>query len=200
MTETELVMASLTREELEEAVRWLYAVRAHWLALSDAEKEGQGFGTDGAWHLIRAMDLALLREQAARGGADDWFVGMPTDGHPAAGLIRMYQARLQLNPNVRDGGRLTAAGILVARCLRCHKEKPLTVSFWHRAKTTWMVVCRACSEITDDEYRDAVLKVEEEASRANAAARDQLGLELADLAADLDRDVLGRPPAGARRP
>jgi hypothetical protein len=156
------------------------------MALTDAEKASAGLGTDGGWHLVRAMDLALLRERATRGGADEWFAGAPTDDHPAAGLIRMYQARLALNPDVRDGGRLSRAGILVARCLRCGREKPLTVAYWHRARTTWMPACRACSEMTEDEYRDAVIAVEEEAAREHRRARDQLGLELADLAADLD--------------
>jgi hypothetical protein len=102
VTEAELVLMSLTDEELDDALRWLAVVLDHWresrarieAAYGDRRPANDVLAvSDGPLHLIRAMDLAIIRERAQRGGADPWFAGMPLDGHP-----RRLAARLPARP------------------------------------------------------------------------------------------------------
>lgn len=151
MTETELVLMSLTNEELDEAAEWNGRVLAQWRRSRERiEREGQqaaqpdDYRTDAPSHLSRAMDLAIVRERAQRGGAEPWYAGMPTDGHPAARAIRHYQERLTLNPDEGHRPRLSAAGILEKVCIGCGQAKPLTVALWPWLGGMLDDFCRSC--------------------------------------------------------
>lgn len=151
-TEAELVLMSLTTEELADASRWLGVELSRWeahiAATQDADGRATGAvfgkGTDGPMHLIRAMDLAIIRERAQRGGAEPWYAGMPIDGHPARAFLAYYQQRIALNPDQGHKPRLSGAGILEKVCPGCHEPKPLTVAFWGWLGHGLDDICRSC--------------------------------------------------------
>lgn len=148
-TEAELVLMSLTNEELDDAVRWLEYNLDRWrahvrAAEDDRSREAFGHGTDGPIHLIRAMDLAIIRERALRGGAVEWFAGMTLDGHPAASYVRHYQERISLNPDEGQKPRLAAAGIVEKVCIGCGEARPLTVAHWGWLGRSLDDYCRPC--------------------------------------------------------
>lgn len=143
-TEAELVLMTLTAEELDDASRWIGYVDAHWKALTGDERRTGGLRTDGPWHLMAAMRLAILREQAARGGAEPWYAGEPTAEHPAGRVLELYAGRLQLNVAQRFAPRLTAAGVLEQQCAVCGQRKPLTAGFWPRSDGVWGSTCHDC--------------------------------------------------------
>jgi hypothetical protein len=151
VTEAEIVLMSLTNEELDDAVRWLGIVHAQWLERirlieerDDTGTWGLGNSTDGPMHLIRAIDLAIVRERAQRGGAEPWYAGMSLDDHPARTWIRHYQERIALNPDEGRKPRLTVAGLVDKVCTACQVPKPLTVAFWGFLGSTLDDVCRPC--------------------------------------------------------
>lgn len=179
-TETECVLMSLTAAELDDAVRYLAGLHAQWLhAARDRDAlRASGIRTDGPLHLLRAMDLALVREMAARGGAEAWYAGMPTTDHPGAAMIRYYQARLQVNPELR-GPRTSAAGILVARCIGCDVDRPLTLEHWELGERGWLPVCRACRRV-DDATRQAFVAAIEADEAYTIPPADPLSAEMAE--------------------
>lgn len=156
MTETELALMSLTNEELDDAARFLAIMRERWRESREtANATGRdelaeiGFhGTEGPLHAILAADLAIVREQAIRGGAEPWYAGMELVGHPAAARLRYYQERTKLNPDQGVKPRLTAAGVLERVCPTCGEAKPLTVAFWAWEMTTLAAICRVCSGVS----------------------------------------------------
>lgn len=152
MTETEVVLLSLTRDELDDAMRFNQLMLERWQeSRRVTEAEGRdrmteiGFhGTEGPLHAILALDLALLRELAVRSGAEPWEAGMPMDGHPGRTRIQFYVERVMLNPDNGVVPRLNAAGILERVCPACGESKPLTVRFWIWRESTLAHFCRAC--------------------------------------------------------
>jgi hypothetical protein len=146
MTEAELVLMTLTAEEIDDASRWIALMGDAWKTQTKLAggRNRVGLMTDGPWHLMTAMRLALLREQAARGGASEWFAGMPTKDHVAGKVLDLYARRLELNVAQRFAPRLSRAGILEAECIGCGERKPLTTGFWPRPDGVWAQFCHAC--------------------------------------------------------
>jgi hypothetical protein len=154
-TETELVLMSMTNEELDDANRYLAHMLDRWREsrkLVEADRDDEAWrqagyhGTDGPIHLIRAMDLALTREWAQRGGAEPWYAGMPLEGHPSARYVRHYQERIALNPDEGHRPRLAGAGVLEKVCIGCGEARPLTVAFWRWLGSSLDDFCRSCRE------------------------------------------------------
>lgn len=143
-TEAELVLMSLTAEELDDASRWIGYVDAHWKALTTDERRQGGLPTDGPWHLMTAMRLAIIREQVARGGAEPWYAGLPTADHPAGRILELYGRRLELNAIPGLAPRLSAMGVLEQACAVCGERKPLTSASFPRADGVWGSTCHAC--------------------------------------------------------
>jgi hypothetical protein len=147
VTETELVLATLTREELIDAMAWADMLNEAWRTMSVDERRAGQFETDGPWHLIRAMQLAALREAGARYGADAWYIGMPTVGHVAGKLLELYQSRLAVNPDRSLAPRPSASGAMVQECVMCGESKPLTLALWERSGGLWRSMCRDCMRV-----------------------------------------------------
>lgn len=143
-TEAELVLMGLTVEELDDASRWVGYIDAHWKAITADERRQGGLPTDGPWHLMTAMRLAIIREQVARGGADEWFAGMPTEGHPAGRILEHYGRRLQLNAIPGLAPRLSRAGVLEQQCVICGVRKPLAAVSFPRPDGVWGNTCHDC--------------------------------------------------------
>jgi hypothetical protein len=155
-TEAELVLMSLTAEELDEASRWVGYVEAHWTAITREERGRSGFATDGPWHLMTAVRLAIIREQAERGGAEPWYAGMPTTGHAAGRVLDLYSRRLQLNAAEQLAPRLSRAGVIEQQCAICGHRKPLTAGFWPRPDGMWSDICLTCGRPDPERLRDAM--------------------------------------------
>jgi len=143
-TETELVLMTLTAEELDDANRWVSLMNDSWRTASARVQSQTGFATDGPWHLLTAMRLAILRERVTRHGAEPWYIGMPTADHVAGRLLELYQQRLVLNADHRFSPRLSAAGVIDQGCVVCGERKPLTIGFWARPDGLWADTCLAC--------------------------------------------------------
>jgi hypothetical protein len=179
-TEAELVLMSLTAEELADAVRWLELIHSQWETHIAATVDGDGpptnaqafgHGTDGPMHLIRAMDLAIIRERAQRGGAEPWYAGMPIEDHPARAYLSYYQQRIVLNPDEGHKPRLSAAGIVEKVCPGCSEAKPLTVAFWGWLGHGLDDYCRSCrNPISASDQAIAVRQALIEAEDAAASA------------------------------
>lgn len=165
-TEAELVFMSLTLEELDEATRFLHWMRGQWekvAELTDRQRMQVGYETDGPWHLLQAMSLAIVREQVGRGGGQEWFAGEPVDKHPEAAAIRYYQDRVALSPGVLDKPRMADTGLLVRQCGLCGRTLPLSATWFQRGGSTgaWAMHCRPCSDASwaaDVKARDRVLE------------------------------------------
>jgi len=148
-TEAELVLMSMTREEIDDAVRWLGWMQDRWSAFaaeSQADRNRVGLATDGPWHLHQAMAMAIVREQVGRGGGTPWDAGMPMDGHPEERALRYYAARVACGPHV---GRpsLSDAGVLAKECVLCRRTYPLTADWWTRHPSgLWATQCRPCAD------------------------------------------------------
>jgi hypothetical protein len=174
VTETELVLMSLTNEELDDAARYLGLMMDRWReSRRVAEAEGRdrltelGFhGTEGPIHVILAADLAIIREQAVRGGAEPWEAGMPLEGHPGRTRLRYYQERITLNPDEGVIPRLSEAGVLERVCPGCGENKPLTVRFWIWRESTLAHCCRACETPRSSDVAVAVRRAAIEAEDA----------------------------------
>lgn len=172
MTETELVMMSLTDEELHDAALFLGLMHDRWQAsrrTAEAERRDAlteiGYrGTEGPLHALRALDLAIVRERAQRGGAPGWEAGDPLDGHPAAIKVRLYQERIPLNPDQGIKPRLAASGVLERVCPGCGVAKPLTVAFWEWQAGSLALGCRDCSAPDPVASRQAEIVAEEAAA------------------------------------
>jgi hypothetical protein len=146
MTEAELILASLTLEELDDARRFVGMLEQAWIAGTKDEgtRRYMVLRTDGPGHALNAMKLAVLREMTGRGGGEAWFAGASLEGHPAAGLLRLYQRRFamrELEP------RPNAAGVLERICIACGAAKPQDEATFERFDGLWSDRCRACSRI-----------------------------------------------------
>lgn len=146
MTETELVLGSLTPEELDDARRFVKVLEDGWLTQSKGLTPIHriGLNTDGPSHLLTAMKLAVLREMAARGGAEPWYAGMPTDGHIAGRLIDLYGRRYgyrELEPRPNPSGQLERV------CAVCGATKVQSLDNFDRGDGLWSDVCRTCRRI-----------------------------------------------------
>lgn len=163
-TETELVLMSLTDEELLEAARFMAWCHDRWResrrALEEQRVDGD-YATEGPLHGLRALDLAIVREQAVRGGAEPWYAGMSLAGHPGAGRIRLYQERIVLNPDQGVLPRLSDAGILERVCPGCGAAKPLTVAFWGWQDASLALLCRACARTDPAAVRTALVDAQD---------------------------------------
>lgn len=144
MTECELVLLTLTAEELDDANRWVGYMDAHWKALTRDERRQGGLPTDGPWHLIGAMRLAVMREMAQRAGADGWYAGQSTTDHPAGRLLELYARRLALNAESGVMPRVSAAGVLEQACAVCGIRKPLSTACFPRPDGAWGSTCHEC--------------------------------------------------------
>jgi len=185
LTETELVLATLTNEELADAGRYMGHMLDRWLeSRRIAERNGRdelleiGYhGTDGPVHAIRALDVALVREMAIRGGAAPWDARQSSEGHPARALITYYRERLELNPDLMEIPRLSAAGVLERVCPGCDEAKPLTVAFWRWLGSSMDLFCRACREAGEKEaiarLRDTLLDDEDRRRSAEGPSTDR---------------------------
>lgn len=149
-TETELVLMSMTLEELDDAQRWLGWMAQQWKRVAsettDAERARAGFITDGPWHFHQAMAFALVREQIGRGGGAQWFAGDPIEGHPEQRALSFYQKRVALSPGVLDKPRLAETGVLTRQCVLCQRHLPLDDFWWKRETGTWSGQCRPCTD------------------------------------------------------
>lgn len=157
-TEAELVLMTLTAEELDDASRWIGYLDAHWKAVTADERRQGGLPTDGPAHLMTAMRLAVMREMTQRAGAAGWYAGQPTAEHPAGRVLDLYARRLTLNVEPGVLPRLSAAGVLEQPCVVCGVRKPLTTAQFPRPDGMWSTTCRACSRPT----RPAVAQPDEE--------------------------------------
>lgn len=176
-TETELVLSSLTRDEVDESVRWLHLMLDAW----GTDSQKRTFSTDGPWWALKALELALLREIGIRHGADAWYVGLPLEGHPAAQLLRTVAARYALNPDRRNSPRTNPAGVVVARCLHCGEEKALTEEYFERGERLWSLACRSCVTVDPERFRRLILDEEVTETKESARRRDAA---IADLVFD----------------
>lgn len=155
LTETELVLATLTNEELADAARFMGHMLDRWRESRaaterdrrDALLEVGYHGTEGPIHAIRALDLAIVRETAVRGGAAPWHAHQSTDGHPARVVLDIYRERLELNKDLRQAPRVSAAGALEQTCPTCGETKPLTVAFWEWLGSSMALQCRTCRKV-----------------------------------------------------
>lgn len=150
--ESDLVLGSLTPEELDDANRYLGLLIRSWRSQSKDEARRVGLDSDGPFHLLAAMRLALVAEMAQRGGAAPWYAGEPTDGHIAAGVLELYARRYQLRA---QEARLSAAGI-VRQCAICGDEKPQDHEHFDRPDGLWADICRACHRTDPERYREAI--------------------------------------------
>jgi len=142
VTETELVLASLTPEELDDARRYVGRMEDAWLTQSRTGRQ-PGFDSDGPFHVIVGLKLAVLRELTVRGGAPEWYAGMPTEGHVAGGILALYQRRYgfrEQEARLRPGG-------LERVCTICGASHPQTLIWFDRPDGMWSDVCRECRRV-----------------------------------------------------
>jgi len=148
MTETELILASLTLEELDEANRYARMLGQSWIAQTRDRGTGgarkAGLSTDGPFHAINALRLAVLREMSSRGGGEPWFAGMPLDDHVAAPMLRLYERRFALRP---VEPRPNEAGVLERICIACAESKVQDEDHFERIDGLWAERCRDCTRI-----------------------------------------------------
>lgn len=141
-TETEVVLSSLTREELLKAfdfVEFLEHTYGHeWSRLLEP---GHVYDDHIQRMVIDAICFALIREVGIRFGSIPWYAGMPTDDHPQGGILELYQERVLLNP---DGQLRRVPGLGPTRvCPACRLRKPDTAAHW--ARGTDAPTCLACA-------------------------------------------------------
>lgn len=141
MTETELILGSLTVEELDDAHRYVAMLGRSWRSQSKDETRRVGLDTDGPIHAIAALAAAVLREMAIRGGAEPWYAGMPTDGHPARLELDLYARRYGLREHEASQSR---AGVMERVCVLCGEAKPQDDRHFTRPEGLWGEICRAC--------------------------------------------------------
>lgn len=185
MTETELVLMSLTDEELLEAARFMGWCHDRWRESRralEAQRIDGDYATEGPLHALRALDLAIVREQAVRGGAEPWYAGMSLVGHPGASRIRHYQERIALNPDQGILPRLSEAGILERVCPGCGQAKPLTVAFWGWQDSSLAPLCRACARPDPAAIRAALVDAQDAQEPASAAVAPFAADELEPVA------------------
>lgn len=143
MTEAALVLGSLTSEELDDANRYCGLMIRAWQTSSKDPRARVGTGSDGPFHALAALRLAILAEMTQRGGAEAWHVGMPTAGHIAASTLELYERRYSMRAlEPRMVGR-----DLCRVCVICGEEKPQTEEHYDRPSGEWSSICRACNRI-----------------------------------------------------
>lgn len=144
-TETELVLSSLTKDELRQAFDFtLFLERTYGHEWSRLLEPGRVYDERIQRMVLDALALALLREVATRYGAEPWYVGMPTEDHPQGPVLELYQERASLNTE----GRLVRPAWSVERrpCHRCRQVLPHTAD-WFEAGDDGRPgeVCRVCT-------------------------------------------------------
>lgn len=154
MTEAELILGSLTLEELDDANRYASAMVASWHVQAKDERRSGGIRTDGPLHALTALRLSILREMTARGGAEPWFVGQTTEGHVAQRVLELYAQRYgyrELEP--RPG---PAGGPIERVCVICGEAKVQDAEHFDRLEGMWSDICRSCNRIDPERYREAM--------------------------------------------
>lgn len=141
--ESDLVLGSLTVDELDEANRFVTMLAASWA--TQAKTGTAGFRSDGPFHAITALRLSVIAEMAQRGGAEPWYPGAPTDGHVARRVLDLYARRYQLRAQEATP---TTAGLLERTCVICGQRKAQTDEHFDRPDGLWSDICRSC-RVTD---------------------------------------------------
>lgn len=141
MTETELIMGSLTDEELDDANRYVTMLGRSWRSQTKDESRKVGLDSDGPFHAIAALSAAVLREMAIRGGGEAWYAPAPTDGHPARLELDLYQRRYALREHEAGQSR---AGVMERTCVLCGVAKPQNNAHYTRIDGLWGEICRTC--------------------------------------------------------
>lgn len=181
LTETELVLACLTNEELGDAIFFLHVMKGRWDehvrymertggVMTGYDRADGWAGTDGPLRAIEALDAAIVRELAIRNGAEPWHAHMSAEGHPRRGLIAWARERLELNGDLKSVPRLNAAGVLEQRCPSCGEAKPMTIAFWRWLGSSIDHFCRACRVAGEREGAERLREVLVDDQDARAAA------------------------------
>ena len=108
MTETEILFAAMSRDELDEAGKFLelFAPGISWEGGADV---GFVYRTAGPRLALEALHLAWLREVAARFGGTPWYYPESLEHHPAKAVLQAALRLAELNPDRRlalPGGEL----------------------------------------------------------------------------------------------
>jgi hypothetical protein len=155
VTETELILGSLTTEELVDAQRYVEMLGRAWRTQSKDESRRVGFNSDGPFHAIAAFAAAVLREMTGRNGAEPWFAGMTTEGHIARTELGVYARRYDLR--VRDlEARMDPSGVLRRVCAICGEAKPQDELSFDRPDGMWSDICRPCRRIDAARLEEAL--------------------------------------------
>lgn len=153
MTEIDLVLGSLTPEELDDARKYVRWLTLAWQTQIKDHARRIGLDTDGPWHLLRAMNLAVIREMAQRGGAAPWYMGEPTTDHIAQRELDLYARRYTLRA---QEAAVSAAGRMERTCAVCGIAQPQDAEHFARHEGLWAETCRACHRIDPERYREAI--------------------------------------------
>lgn len=144
-TETELVLSSLTKDELRQAFDFvLFLERTYGHEWSRLLEPGRVYDERIQRHVLDALAFAVLREVALRYGAEPWFVGMPTEDHPHGPILELYQQRASLNTDTRL--QRPAHSVERRPCHRCRQLLPHTAD-WFEAGDDGRPgdTCRVCT-------------------------------------------------------
>lgn len=203
LTETELVLASLTNEELGDAIFFLHVMKGRWDehvrymertggVMTGYDRADGWSGTEGPLFAIEALDAAIVRELAVRGGAEAWHAHMSSAGHPRRALIEWARERLEVNPDQRSIPRLDDAGVLVRMCPSCGDSKPLGTEYWRWLGSRLDYFCRACRGAGEREGAERLRDVLVADQDARAAAQERAAAAEpfeADDVADIAQEV-----------
>lgn len=148
MTETELVLGSLTAEELDDANRFVSTLADSWRTSSRVGSTP--FRTDGPSHAIVALRLAVLREMTARGGAEPWYAGMPTTDHIGGRVLDLYARRYGMR---EQEAAASPAGVLQRVCVICGEAKPQDTAHFPRDDGWWTDICHECRRVDPERLR-----------------------------------------------
>lgn len=155
MTEAELILGSLTSEELGDAQKYVEILGRAWRTQSKDESRQVGFNSDGPFHAIAALAAAVLREMVQRGGAEPWYAGMPTTDHIARTEIELYQRRYDLRVRELEA-RMDPAGVVRRTCAICGEAKPQDAEHFTRPDGLWSDVCHECRRIDPGRLAEAM--------------------------------------------
>jgi len=143
MTETELILGSLTVEELDDANRYVTMLSRSWRSMVKDERRRVGLDTDGPFHAIAALSAAVMREMLARGGAEPWYAGASTEGHPAQLELDLYARRYGYRELEASQAR---SGVVERLCAVCGESKPQDEAHFPRIDGLWGEICGLCSQ------------------------------------------------------
>lgn len=152
--EMQLILGSLTREELDDANRFVGFLSRAWTTQSKDQARKVGLDTDGPYHLLTALRLAVLGEMTQRGGGEAWYPGMPTAGHVGERLLELYARRYTLRA---QEAAMSRTGVVERACVVCGERKPQDHDHFERHEGLWADTCRDCAhEVDPERYRDAI--------------------------------------------